>query len=125
MLNASGVDARLDPQAIPALDGALALLAGGLTSSLDGANRAALAALGPAAPDTPLAALLVDPQTAGGLLAGIPPERAQSCLDELSRLGYRAALIGIAAARDGATPRVSLDPGCARQSSVPLSAAAG
>ncbi len=52
MLTASGMDARLDPEAIPALDGALALLAGGLTSSLHGANLSALAALGPGAAGT-------------------------------------------------------------------------
>ena len=127
MLTASGMDARLDPQAIPALDGALALLAGGLTSSLHGANRAALTALAPggAEPDPGLAALLVDPQTAGGLLAGVSAERAAACLDELCRLGYRAALIGVVAARDGVAPRVRLDPGCARQSELPLPAAAG
>src|SRR5216683_3061336 len=34
------VGARLDPEAIPALDGALALLAGGLASSMQGANLA-------------------------------------------------------------------------------------
>src|SRR5437763_8348194 len=34
MLGASGADVRLDPDSIPALDGARALLAGGLTSSL-------------------------------------------------------------------------------------------
>src|SRR5947207_4002457 len=54
MLAASGaadsnVGASLDPEAIPALDGALPLLAGGLTSSLHGANRLALAALDGAA----------------------------------------------------------------------------
>ncbi len=125
MLTASGMDARLDPDAIPALDGALALLAGGLTSSLDGANRTALSALANADPDTPLAALLVDPQTAGGLLAGVPAERAQSCLDELYRLGYQAALIGVVAARDGAAPRVSFDPGCVRATELPVAAAAG
>ena len=47
MLTASGMAARLDPQAVPALDGAPALLAGGLTSSLHGGNAAALAALAP------------------------------------------------------------------------------
>jgi selenide,water dikinase len=116
MLNASAADARLDSEAIPALDGALALLAGGLTSSLHGANFTALAALLPGAdePDPALAALLVDPQTAGGLLAGIPAERASPCLDELLRLGYRAALIGVVVARSGEAARVRLDSGCAR-----------
>jgi selenide,water dikinase len=116
MLTASEVDARLDPEAIPALDGALALLAEGLTSSLDGGNRAALAALAPgqAEPDPVLAALLIDPQTAGGLLAGVPAERAAPCRDELCRLGYQAAEIGVVVARAGAAPRVWLDPGGAR-----------
>jgi selenide, water dikinase len=105
------VGARLDPGSIPALDGALALLAGGLTSSLHSANASALAALGTGAMecDPALAALLVDPQTAGGLLAGVPAERAMPCLDELRRLGYRAALIGVVVASVGG-PLVRLEP---------------
>src|SRR6266849_7793616 len=120
------VGARLDPEAIPALDGALALLAGGLTSSLHGANFAALAALVPGAaePDPALVALLVDPQTAGGVLAGVPAESAALCLDELRRLGYRAAAIGVVVA-GGLAPLVRLDPGCARLLELPLPAAAG
>src|SRR5207247_4678855 len=70
MLAASAADARLDPEAIPALDGALPLLREGLTSSLHSGNLAAMAALdeNTAAQDPALAALLIDPQTAGGLL---------------------------------------------------------
>ena len=126
MLAASGMDARLDPAAVPALDGALALLARGLASSLDGANRAALAALGSDAADLDpaLTALLIDPQTAGGLLAGVPADRAAPCLDELCRLGYRAAMIGVVVASDGGVPRVRLDPGCARAPQIAASAAA-
>ena len=126
MLTASQMDARLDPDAIPALDGALALLAGGLTSSLHGANLSALAALaGDAAQRDPaLAALLVDPQTAGGLLAGVPADRAALCLDELRRLDYRAAVIGVVAASVSGTVRVRLDPGCARTPEMPVNAAA-
>ncbi len=131
MLTASGtaelkVGARLDPEAIPALDGALPLLAGGLTSSLHGANQSTLAALAPSAAscDPALAALLVDPQTAGGLLAGVPAERAALCLEELCRLGYRAAVIGVVVASSGGTPRVWLDPGCARQPELRVPAAA-
>ncbi len=125
MLAASGMDARLDPDAIPALDGALALLAGGLTSSLHSANVAALATLTDAEPDRALSALLIDPQTAGGLLAGVPAENADACLDELCRLGYRAAMIGEVIARTTARPQVWLEPGCARRGVVPVAVAAG
>src|SRR5229473_2703382 len=120
------VGARLDSEAIPALYGALALLAGGLASSMQGANLAALAALVPGAgePEPALAALLVDPQTAGGLLAGVPAERAAASRDELLRLGYRAAVIGVVVA-GGLAPLVRLDPGCARLPELKLPAAAG
>jgi selenide,water dikinase len=106
MLRASGMDAVLDPDAIPALDGAVALLAQGLASSLHADNTAALAALDEAAQSHPLAALLIDPQTAGGLLAGVPAERAGDCLRAVIDLGYRAALIGRVEPATGRAPRV-------------------
>ena len=112
MLRASEMDARLDPTAIPALDGALDLLAEGLASSLHASNLSALAALADADPAAPLAALLIDPQTAGGLLAGVPVDRARSCLGELRDMGYGAAEIGIVDTMRGASPLVRLDPDC-------------
>jgi selenide, water dikinase len=66
MLNASNVAAVLRLQAIPALPGARALAAHGIESSLAPDNRRLLG-------DTPDTALLVDPQTSGGLLLGLPP----------------------------------------------------
>ncbi|HZU91598.1 MAG TPA: hypothetical protein VE993_20265, partial [Stellaceae bacterium] len=60
----------------------------------------------------PLAALLIDPQTAGGLLSGVPAECAAACLAELGALGCRAAAIGVVVPRSGAAPRVRLEPGC-------------
>ncbi|HVB14953.1 MAG TPA: selenide, water dikinase SelD [Stellaceae bacterium] len=124
MLAASGADARLDSEAIPALDGALALFSDGLASSLHSANIAALAALVDADQRSPLAALLIDPQTAGGLLAGVPAERAAACLAELCRLGYEAAEIGVVTQRSGDRPQVALVPGVLRPPAAALPTAA-
>jgi selenide,water dikinase len=125
MLAASKTDARLDPDRVPALDGALPLLRQGVTSSLHAANSAALAALaGDAANDPAFTALLIDPQTAGGLLAGVPAERVADCLAELHCLGYRVAEIGVVAPASGDKPRVWLAPGCLTPLDAPLPAMA-
>ncbi|HMD64137.1 MAG TPA: selenide, water dikinase SelD [Stellaceae bacterium] len=114
MLRASGADAVLDPEAIPALDGALPLLGSGVTSSLHADNIAALAALDPAAQLHRIAPLLIDPQTAGGLLAGVPADRAAACLGALCSFGYRAALIGRVARLTDDQPRVRFEEGAAQ-----------
>jgi selenide, water dikinase len=113
MLRASDMDAVLDPEAVPALDGALSLLGRGITSSLHADNIAALATLddGHADPADPVTGLLIDPQTAGGLLAGVPADRAAGCVAELHGLGYRAAEIGFVTRAAGGEPRVHLEPG--------------
>jgi selenide,water dikinase len=110
MLAASGADARLAPGGIPALDGALDLIGAGIASSLHAGNLSALASLVEVDPHAPLAVLLIDPQTAGGLLAGIPAEQAEGCLAALLAAGYRAAEIGVVDAGSGAKPVVRLDP---------------
>ena len=122
MLRASGVDAVLDPEAIPSLDGASALLARGITSSLHAENIAALAVLAPAVQQHEIGPLLIDPQTAGGLLAGIPAARATACLGQLHELGYRAAIIGSVVEAGGQEPRVDFEQGAARL--IPESVAA-
>ena len=121
MLRASDMDAVLDPEAIPALDGALSLLGRGITSSLHADNVAALSALGADAASATEAnmALLIDPQTAGGLLAGVPVERAAGCVAELHELGYRAAVIGFVTPAVGGDPKVHLERGAARALPVP------
>ncbi len=113
MLRASGVDAVLDPDTIPALAGAPVLLAQGITSSLHQDNLTALAALDEAAQTHRLAPLLIDPQTAGGLLAGLAADRADRCVRELRHLGCRAALIGSIEPSSGPEPRVRLEAGAA------------
>jgi selenide,water dikinase len=97
MTRASGVDVELDLQQIPWLDGARETVAAGIFSSLQPQNVRLRRAI--RNPDTvvtsPLYPLLFDPQTAGGLLASVPAERAGACLAELKALGYaRAAVIG-------------------------------
>ena len=100
MTRASGVDVRLALASVPVLDGALETSAAGLLSSLHPHNvrlRRAVAAVADferAALD-PRYPLLYDPQTAGGLLAGVPGDRADACVDVLRAQGYaQAAVIG-------------------------------
>ena len=94
MLRASGVSAALDPGTVPVLAGALAAAAGGHASVLAPENRAAVAGLAELG-DGPRAALLVDPQTSGGLLAAVPADRARALLDALHAAGFaHAARIG-------------------------------
>ncbi len=94
MLRASGCAASLRLDDLPALPGATELLARGVTSSLHAANQDQ-AALVDAAAHRGHAAypLLFDPQTAGGLLAGVPAARAAACLAALRALGYDAAAV--------------------------------
>ena len=97
MTKPSGVDAELDLASLPILEGAEDTSAAGILSSLQPANvrlRRALRnqeqALG-----HPRYPLIFDPQTAGGLLASVPADRAASCLAALRELGYaHAAIIG-------------------------------
>ena len=97
MTKPSGVDAELDLAALPVLGGAEQTSAAGILSSLQPANvrlRRALRNQQEAA-SHPRYALIFDPQTAGGLLASVPPERAEACLKALHALGYEhAAAIG-------------------------------
>jgi len=102
MLDASGVGAVLRLEAIPALPGARALAAHGIESSLAPDNRRLVG-------DAPEAALLVDPQTSGGLLFGLPANRAVACLEALRAAGVNAAMIGeVEAAREDGG-RIRLD----------------
>jgi selenide, water dikinase len=94
MLKASRVTGELDLAAIPLYPGARGLAADGIVSTLlpenlafDGVIRGDL--------NRATRALLFDPQTAGGLLAGIPQSRAAACVAALAAAGYNdAAVIG-------------------------------
>ncbi|MEM6887425.1 MAG: selenide, water dikinase SelD [Pseudomonadota bacterium] len=86
---ASGTGARIELARIPLMHGALALLQHGVLSTLYSENRAGFESV----PDDPRAALLFDPQTAGGLLAAIP-DRAEESFEDLVAAGFNAAIIG-------------------------------
>jgi len=97
MTRPSGVDAELDLSALPLLDGAEETVAAGILSSLQPANVRLRRAIHDQAAwvEHPRYPLLFDPQTAGGLLASVPAERAAACLSALHALGYeQAAIIG-------------------------------
>ena len=97
MTRASGVDAQIDLAALPVLEGAEETVQAGILSSLQPANVRLRRALRnqTAMAHHPRYALVFDPQTAGGLLAGVPAHRVESCLARLRALGYaQAAAIG-------------------------------
>lgn len=97
MTRPSGVDAELDLVAIPLLAGALECVQAGITSSLQPANVRLRRAIRNQAEivNDPRYALLFDPQTAGGLLAGVPAVQADACLAALRAQGYPfAAVVG-------------------------------
>ena len=103
MTRPSGVDAELRLSALPLLDGAEATVAAGILSSLQPSNVRLRRAIRDQAGwrDHPRYGLLFDPQTAGGLLAGVPADRAEACLADLKALGYaEAAIIGRVVAAD-------------------------
>lgn len=92
ILDASGCAATLDLAKVPLIEGAARLAAAGHRSTLYPANR--IAADRMTMPDTPEAALLFDPQTAGGLLAAVPAARAEALCTALREGGAPAAVIG-------------------------------
>lgn len=94
MLSASGAIAELSLASVPLYAGALHLAQAGVASTLLPENLR-LTALLRMAVDDATRALLFDPQTSGGLLAGIPADRAGPCVAALKSAGYgHAAAIG-------------------------------
>jgi len=81
------------PPPCPCCDGALECVQQGLLSSLHGANARQQHVVQNAAEAMthPLWPLLVDPQTAGGLLASVPASAADDCLRALRAQGYPEA----------------------------------
>jgi selenide,water dikinase len=94
LLRASRVSARLELGTIPPLPGSIELLARGLRSSYHEQNRRGFAGLAVAAQASsdPGLELLFDPQTSGGLLLAVSPEREGEALQALRRGGDLEAM---------------------------------
>ena len=97
MLRASKAAAEIDLGALPLLPGVPGLFAGGLRSTAHPENARARRAIlvEPEAAARPELDALFDPQTSGGLVFGVPPDRAAAALEALERAGDPgAAVIG-------------------------------
>lgn len=107
MLAGGTARATLSLDALPLLDGAAALSGAGIASTLLPQNLHAadtIEAHG-AARAHGAWALCFDPQTAGGLLAAVPGERAGDCVAALREAGCaRAAIVGHVTGGAGARP---------------------
>lgn len=98
---ASGVALRLDSRAIPLLPRARELAAAGYTTGGGSANAAYLESLVTFAGTVPadLRAVLLDPQTSGGLCIAVAPSHLSALLGELEARGVETrAVIGEATA---------------------------
>ena len=97
---ASGVAAQVDVQAVPLYPGALELAEAGHRSTLHASNQSAAPVQGAQNAQNALgaqgarAALLHDPQTAGGFLAAVPSQGAKDLVQALRDGGHCAAIIG-------------------------------
>ena len=94
MLSA-GLGAQLDLAALPLLDGALQSIEAGILSTMYPANVASSARFmgRPARSGDARLRMMFDPQTSGGLLIAVAPERARALRDDLRDCGYHAAEI--------------------------------
>jgi len=126
MLRASNVGCRLGLAAIPLLPGVESLLDEQIESTLAPANRAFASEL-QVAPDlastAPFAALF-DPQTSGGLLAGVRASDVEAIVARLAAEGVRTRVIGVVTADDPVTIRV-VDSWAIRSGTPAQSAAHG
>jgi selenide,water dikinase len=99
----------LDP--LPLLPGARALLGRGVRSTSHAQNARALrgAEVTASAAAHALLDLTLDPQTSGGLLFGLAPDRAAAALEALLTTGHSAAVVGaVSAPAPGQTPVVTI-----------------
>ena len=101
MACASKVTIEINHARVPLLDGALELAAAGLLTSGDKTNREYIGKdieIDESVNEN-LVKLLFDPQTAGGMLIAISPDRAEDLLERLREHYFGARVIGRAVAK--------------------------
>jgi selenide,water dikinase len=121
MLRAAELAAELDLSAVPLLPGVAQLLSEGLESTLAPANRAAEEEIEVAESlrRRPEFAALFDPQTCGGLLLAVRPERAEELVRELNASGDEAAaMIATATKRAGEFARLRIVSGASQATAI-------
>ena len=99
MLQASGLAATLSNRHVSLLPGVAALAAQGIGSTLLPENLAQADLVAGSAVTAATLAILFDPQTSGGLLAGVPATQAKACLQALRAADIPAAEIGVVSTR--------------------------
>lgn len=111
MVAVAPVAVSLNLENLPVLPGAMKTLHQGYLSSLQPQNMQAARWLQNAAAYANRAEypILFDPQTAGGLLATVPGDRAAACLSALQQAGYSAAVqIGTVTAPTPTQPPITI-----------------
>merc|ERR1712130_84786 len=97
MTKASNTCVQVNLDKIPILEGALKCVERGIFSSLQPANLRVKRTIANEAEalrrNHKAYPLLFDPQTAGGLLASVPKNKAEQCISELHNLGYSCSVV--------------------------------
>jgi len=112
MVRAGKVDISINVNALPVLVGAMQTMQLGIFSSLQPSNILLRRSI--KNPEQAMKhqnyPLLFDPQTAGGLLATIPEDKANLCIAELQSLGYiDACVIGRVEAQSDSVESIFID----------------
>lgn len=92
----SGVTLRISLAELPVMDEALDMYRRGMSTGVNQVNRELIGSVTRFDHDLPdwHEEIVVDPQTSGGLLIAVAPERADEVEDALRRAGVRAVRIG-------------------------------
>ena len=113
MLGDTSLGALIDLNALPVLPGALETIEQGILSTLQPKNERFAVQVEATTRQREQAefALLFDPQTAGGLLAGVPRDNVRACVAELVAQGYPdTAVVGEVVDAERWNTRIRLKP---------------